>query len=50
MKISPTLHGYLDYLTVLLFLVAPTLIGLTGMARTVAYALAGVSSCHDACN
>jgi hypothetical protein len=40
--ISPTLHGYLDYLTVLLFLVAPSLIGLTGMARTFAYALAGI--------
>jgi len=40
--ISPTPHGYLDYVTVVLFLVAPSLIGLTGMAGTIAYALAGI--------
>lgn len=40
--ISATLHGCLDYVTVLLFLASPTLIGLTGAAATVAYALAGV--------
>jgi hypothetical protein len=40
--ISPTQHGYLDYVTVSLFLVAPTLVGLTGMAGTIAYALAGI--------
>jgi hypothetical protein len=40
--ISPTQHGYLDYVTVVLFLVAPTFIGLTGMAATISYALAGI--------
>ena len=40
--ISPTLHGYLDYVTVLLFLIAPTLFGLTGMAGTFVYILAGI--------
>jgi hypothetical protein len=40
--ISPTQHGYLDYVTVVLFLVAPTLIGLTGVAGTLAYALAAI--------
>lgn len=40
--ISPTQHGYLDYVMVILFLAAPTLIGLTGMAGTFAYALAGI--------
>ena len=43
MKIlSPTLHGYIDYAVVVLFLFAPTLIGLTGIAGTIAYALAGI--------
>ena len=43
MKIlSPTQHGYLDYLTVAIFLLAPSLIGLTGMAGTIAYLLAGI--------
>jgi len=41
-KISPTMHGYLDYVTVVIFLAAPSLIGLTGLARTFAYALAGI--------
>jgi hypothetical protein len=40
--ISSTQHGYLDFLTVILFLVAPTIIGLTGVAGTIAYALAGI--------
>ena len=40
--ISPTLHGNLDYITVVLFLVAPTFIGLTGIAGIIAYALAGI--------
>ena len=40
--ISPTLHGCLDYATFLLFLASPTLIGLSGAAATVAYALAGI--------
>ena len=40
--ISATPHGYLDYLTVLLFLASPTLLGLSGAAAAVAYTLAGV--------
>ena len=43
MKIlSPTQHGYLDYLTVVIFLLAPSLIGLTGLAGTIAYLLAAI--------
>ncbi len=40
--ISPTNHGYIDYVTVALFLAAPTVIGLTGIAGVIAYALAGI--------
>ena len=40
--ISPKPHGYLDLVTVGIFLVAPTLIGLTGIAAIIAYVLAGV--------
>lgn len=40
--ISPTNHGYIDYVTVALFLAAPSFIGLTGMASVIAYALAGI--------
>lgn len=40
--IEPRLHGYLDYVTVLIFLASPTLFGLTGAGAAVAYALAGV--------
>jgi hypothetical protein len=43
MKItSPTLHGCLDYVTVVLFLVAPTLVGLSGIAGTLSYTLAAI--------
>ncbi len=38
--ISPTLHGYLDYITVVLFAIAPAFFGLTGIAGILAYALA----------
>ena len=41
-KISPTMHGYIDYVTVVLFLISPTLIGMTGKAMAIAYALAGI--------
>jgi hypothetical protein len=37
---TPLTHGYLDYVTVLLFLAAPTLLGLSGAPATLAYALA----------
>ncbi|MGI0014624.1 MAG: SPW repeat domain-containing protein [Nitrososphaera sp.] len=33
-------HGYLDYVTVILFLGAPTVLGLTGIPAILAYALA----------
>ena len=38
--ISPLMHGYLDYFTVVVFLVAPSLFNLTGVAAILAYALA----------
>lgn len=40
--ITPRVHGYLDYVTVVVFLLAPTLIGLTGIPAMLAYALAGI--------
>jgi hypothetical protein len=38
--LNPRTHGYLDYVTVILFLVAPTVLGLTGIPAMLAYALA----------
>ena len=38
---SPTQHGYMDYLTVTLFLFAP-IIGLNGLPMIICYALAGI--------
>ena len=38
--ISDQMHGALDYLTVIIFALAPNLIGLTGIAAVVSYALA----------
>jgi uncharacterized membrane protein YhaH (DUF805 family) len=40
--ISARLHGILDYLTVLAFALAPTILGLTGTAAWLAYTLAVV--------
>ena len=40
--IAPRVHGYLDYVTVVVFLLAPTLLGLTGFPAQLAYALAGI--------
>lgn len=40
--VSPRLHGVVDYLTVALFALAPTVFGLTGTAATLAYVLAAV--------
>ncbi|RTL78623.1 MAG: hypothetical protein EKK29_22690 [Hyphomicrobiales bacterium] len=40
--ITPIAHGYLDYLTVLTFLIAPKLIGLDGFPAFLSYTLAGV--------
>ncbi|MGZ8186406.1 MAG: SPW repeat domain-containing protein [Methylobacter sp.] len=38
--ISPDTHGYLDFATVVIFLLAPTLFGLSGVPAMLAYALA----------
>ncbi|MGR8941196.1 MAG: hypothetical protein ACU83V_02245 [Gammaproteobacteria bacterium] len=38
--INPLVHGYLDYLTVIIFLLAPSLLSLSGLAGMLAYALA----------
>ena len=40
--ISPRIHGYLDFLTVFIFLLAPTLLGLGQLSAMLAYALAAV--------
>ncbi|MDP1559164.1 MAG: hypothetical protein Q8K59_01255 [Nitrosomonas sp.] len=40
--ISPRNHGYLDFLTVVLFLLAPTLLGLSQVPAMLAYSLAVV--------
>ena len=40
--ITPRNHGYLDYITVAIFLAAPTLVGFNGLPRALAYALAGI--------
>jgi len=43
MKIlSPRVHGYLDYLVVVVFLLAPTLFRLEGAPCKISYALAGI--------
>ena len=40
--ISLTLHGAIDYLAVLIFVVAPAVIGLSGWPAVLSYALAGI--------
>jgi hypothetical protein len=40
-RILPNQHGYFDYMTVVLFLFGP-IIGLTGLAGTLAFVLAGI--------
>lgn len=43
MKIlSPRIHGYLDYVTVVIFLIAPLLLGLEGLSAIIAYVLAAI--------
>ena len=37
--ISPRIHGYLDFLTVFIFLLAPTLLGLGQLSAILAYSL-----------
>jgi hypothetical protein len=38
--LSRITHGYLDYLTVVIFLLAPTLLGMSGLPAMIAYGLA----------
>jgi hypothetical protein len=40
--ISPTVHGAIDYVAVVIFAVAPAVIGLSGWPAALSYALAGV--------
>jgi len=40
--ISDTVHGVLDYLTAAIFALAPSILGLTGFAAFVSYALAAI--------
>lgn len=40
--ITPTMHGYLDYLTVVVFLAAPKLLGLEGLPALLSWTLAAV--------
>jgi hypothetical protein len=40
--ISPKLHGILDYVVVAAFAMAPAVLGLTGLAAVISYALAGI--------
>jgi hypothetical protein len=40
--LSPRIHGYLDYLVVALFLLAPTIFGFSRVPTTVSYVVAGV--------
>jgi len=40
--ISPTNHGYLDFVTVVIFILAPTLFGLNGLPAMLAYGLAAI--------
>ena len=40
--ISDTAHGLLDYLTVAIFALAPSILGLSGFAALVSYALAAI--------
>ena len=40
--LSPRAHGVLDYVTVAVFALAPSLLGLGGVAATLSYVLAGV--------
>ncbi len=43
MKIlSPKIHGYLDFLTVIIFALAPTVFGFDGLPATISYILAVV--------
>jgi hypothetical protein len=38
--LTPRIHGYLDYVTVVIFLIAPLVLGLEGLSAVISYALA----------
>ena len=40
--LSDPIHGILDYLTVAIFVLAPSLLGFGGVAALISYALAGI--------
>ena len=40
--ITPSAHGYLDYLTVVVFLAAPKILGFEGLPALLSWTLAGV--------
>jgi hypothetical protein len=40
--VTPMIHGYLDYLTVVVFLAAPKLVGFEGLPALLSWTLAGV--------
>jgi hypothetical protein len=40
--ISPSAHGVLDYVTVVAFALAPTVVGFSGLPATICYVLAAV--------
>lgn len=40
--LSRIAHGYLDYITVVIFVLAPSLLGLSGLPAMIAYGLAAI--------
>ena len=48
--ITPTVHGYLDYLTVVVFLAAPNLVGFEGLPALLSWTLSGGASGPNAGN
>jgi uncharacterized membrane protein YhaH (DUF805 family) len=40
--LTPRFHGYLDYVTVVIFLIAPILLGLEGLPAIISYFLAAI--------
>jgi len=40
--VTPRFHGYLDYLTVFIFLAAPLLFGFKGLSAIISYVLAAI--------
>lgn len=40
--IAPRIHGYLDYITVFIFLAAPTFLSLKGLPMILSYSLSGI--------